>query len=55
MTSDEQFRNAATAILEKRRLDAKILLLTCQHCKEYFECAGYERYCINCRGVGRAT
>jgi hypothetical protein len=55
MTSDDELRNAATAIMEKRRLDAKILLLTCHHCKEYFECVHFEHYCINCRPTGRAT
>jgi hypothetical protein len=54
MTRDE-VSAAATALIEKRRLDAKILLLTCSYCREYFQCDHWERYCVNCRGVGRAT
>jgi hypothetical protein len=53
MTPD-QLRDIAIRF-EAKRLETKLLLLTCHYCKEYFECAGYERYCVNCRGVRRPT
>jgi Zn finger protein HypA/HybF involved in hydrogenase expression len=49
---DEEFRNAATAIVEKRRLEAKQLMLSCQRCRDYFECDHFERFCVNCRPAG---
>jgi Zn finger protein HypA/HybF involved in hydrogenase expression len=52
--SPDQLRDIAIRF-EAKRLEAKQLFLTCQHCKEYFLATTWERYCINCRGVGRAT
>jgi hypothetical protein len=55
MSTDAE-RETATQALLKRMLSAKLLMLSCERCKSYFECARYERYCIECRpAAGRAT
>ena len=52
--SPHQLRDIAIAF-EAKRLEGKQLFLTCSYCREYFQSSHWERYCINCRGVGRAT
>jgi hypothetical protein len=56
MNSDDahQLLAAARRIMQ-RRLEAKQLMLTCQRCREYFECTRYEPFCDECREARRAT
>jgi hypothetical protein len=50
----EQLRDVASRF-EAKRLEGKQLFLTCSYCREYFQATTFERYCVNCRGVGRPT
>jgi Zn finger protein HypA/HybF involved in hydrogenase expression len=54
MTSDE-LRNAASAIMAKREEQSKLLMLTCERCRNYHEATYYTQYCPECRQARRAT
>jgi Zn finger protein HypA/HybF involved in hydrogenase expression len=54
MTSDDDLRNTASRILAKR-LEAKMLMLTCGRCQEYFQAARWQPYCNECQEARRAT
>jgi uncharacterized OB-fold protein len=54
MTDETELRNAASAILAKR-LEQKLLMLTCSACGEYHEATFYKDFCARCQAGRKPT
>jgi hypothetical protein len=55
MTSDNDLRTAASAILAKRLEQPKLLMLVCERCRNYHEATYYTELCPECREARSRT